>query len=67
MFIFPPFRIIKSVGNAGSWFLRCSRAEAMGERKQNIESMVRERLSFIQIIGSQWQKKVQNRTLLLTI
>lgn len=39
--------------------LRCSWAEAMcgGVRKQNIESMGRERLRFVQIIGSQWQKK----------
>lgn len=57
MFIFPPFSIIKSVGSAGSWFLRYSRVEAMvEERKQKIESMGKKGLSFVQITGSQWQK-----------
>lgn len=58
MFIFPPFSIIKTGGNAGSWFLRCIRVEAMaGERKQKSESMGKERLSFVQKTGSPWQKK----------
>lgn len=69
MLIFPSFSRIKSVANAGSWLLRCSRVEAMAEeRKQKTESMGKERLSFVQITGSQWQKKkVQKTTLLLTI
>lgn len=58
MFIFLPFSKIKAVGNARSWFLRCSRVEGMAmERKQKIETMGKERLSFVQITGSQWQKK----------
>lgn len=61
MLILPPFSIIKSVGNAGSYFLRWIRVEAMaGERKQKTKSMGKERLSFVQITGSQWQKKKIN-------